>query len=97
MKNKTLQTLKYILFDAVSAATAWTLFFYYRSVSVENGVFVFSETYILFVNVKSLSLPMAQKYGNVNELPRFLELSKDGTRNPDLLFTDGSGCDNFGL
>tara|TARA_B100000900_G_C20576936_1_gene715743 strand:+ start:422 stop:1822 length:1401 start_codon:yes stop_codon:yes gene_type:complete len=46
MKNRTLQTLKYILFDTISASTAWTLFFYYRSVVVENGVFVFSETYI---------------------------------------------------
>lgn len=46
MKNKPLQTLKYILFDTISASTAWTLFFYYRSVVVENGVFVFSETYI---------------------------------------------------
>ena len=46
MKNKPLQTFKYILFDAISAVLAWTLFFYYRSVAVENGVFVFSETYI---------------------------------------------------
>ena len=46
MKNKPLQTFKYILFDAISAVVAWTLFFYYRSVVVENGVFVFSETYI---------------------------------------------------
>jgi len=46
MKNRPLQTLKYILFDTISASTAWTLFFYYRSVVVENGVFVFSETYI---------------------------------------------------
>lgn len=46
MKNKPLQTLKYILFDTISASAAWTLFFYYRSVVVENGVFVFSETYI---------------------------------------------------
>ena len=46
MKNKSLQTFKYIVFDAISALVAWTLFFYYISVVVENGFFVFSETYI---------------------------------------------------
>ena len=44
MKNKPLQTLKYILFDAISAATAWVLFFYYRSVQIDDKNIIISDT-----------------------------------------------------
>lgn len=37
--NKKLQAAKYILFDVIAAATAWTLFFYYRKIFVESQKF----------------------------------------------------------
>lgn len=46
MKNSFLQTLKYILFDAVSAAAAWILFFYYRSVYIDGKSVLLSNTQI---------------------------------------------------
>ncbi len=37
--NRKLQTFKYILFDLLSAAGAWSIFFYYRKTYVESQVF----------------------------------------------------------
>lgn len=37
--NKKLQTLKYLFFDLVSAATAWSLFFVFRKRYIESGKF----------------------------------------------------------
>ena len=48
MKNKPLQTLKYILFDAISAATAW--------VSEENAVWALNTC------VKNCFLHMCEKF-----------------------------------
>ena len=46
--------------------------------------------------VRSLSLEIAQKYGAVIPIP-VLELSDiEGFKNPDLLSTVGSGCENTG-
>lgn len=39
--NPRLQTLKYILFDWIAAAAAWSLFFYYRKTYVESSKFGF--------------------------------------------------------
>ena len=51
--NKTLQTLKYIVFDYLAAALAWALFYSYRKVYIESlkfGIDIpleFSDTFIL--------------------------------------------------
>ncbi|MCF8465094.1 MAG: sugar transferase [Flavobacteriales bacterium] len=37
--NKELQTFKYILFDLLAAAVAWSIFFYYRKTYVESNKF----------------------------------------------------------
>jgi exopolysaccharide biosynthesis polyprenyl glycosylphosphotransferase len=37
--NKTLQVVKYVISDAIAAASAWTLFYAYRKVSVESVKF----------------------------------------------------------
>jgi exopolysaccharide biosynthesis polyprenyl glycosylphosphotransferase len=37
--NKNLQVAKYVLFDLLAAAIAWTLFFTYRKFQVDNNVF----------------------------------------------------------
>ncbi|MGB1316606.1 MAG: sugar transferase [Flavobacteriales bacterium] len=37
--NRPLQTFKYILFDLLAAAVAWSCFFYYRKVVVESQIF----------------------------------------------------------
>ena len=55
MKNSFLQTLKYILFDAVSAAAAWILFFYYRSVYIDGKSVLLSNTQIKGVILITLS------------------------------------------
>ena len=55
MKNSFLQTLKYILFDAVSAAAAWILFFYYRSVYIDGKSVLFSNTQIKGVILITIS------------------------------------------
>ena len=55
MKNKPLQTLKYILFDAISAATAWVLFFYYRSVQIDGRNIILSNTHIKGVIIVTLA------------------------------------------
>lgn len=55
MKNSFLQTLKYILFDAISAAAAWILFFYYRSVYIDGKSVLFSNTQIKGVILITLS------------------------------------------
>ena len=44
----------------------------------------------------SLSIPKVKKYGTSNPAPKFLVSVKDGGKKPDLLFTDGSGWENFG-
>lgn len=46
MKNKPLQTLKYILFDTISAATAWVLFFYYRIEQIDCKTINISNMFI---------------------------------------------------
>ena len=46
MKNKPLQTLKYILFDTISAATAWVLFFYYRIEQIDGKTINISNMFI---------------------------------------------------
>ena len=55
MKNKPLQTLKYILFDAISAATAWVLFFYYRSVQIDGKSIILSNTHIKGVVIVTIA------------------------------------------
>ena len=37
--NKKLQAAKYILFDLIAAASAWSIFFYYRKTYVESHKF----------------------------------------------------------
>ena len=55
MKNKPLQTLKYILFDAISAATAWVLFFDYRSVQIDGKSIIISDTLTTGVVIVTLA------------------------------------------
>ena len=55
MKNKPLQTLKYILFDAISAATAWVLFFYYRSEQIDGRNIILSNTHIKGVIIVTIA------------------------------------------
>ena len=44
--NKPLQTFKYILFDTISAATAWVLFFYYRIEQIDGKTINISNMFI---------------------------------------------------
>jgi len=48
--NSKIQTIKYLVWDALSASLAWGMFFFYRKLSVENGRFddisnVFHDTH----------------------------------------------------
>ncbi len=46
--NKVKQTFKYVFSDFIAASLAWTVFFIYRKVYIENGVF--NKTDIIFDN-----------------------------------------------
>ena len=55
MKNKPLQTIKYILFDIISAATAWVLFFYYRVEQIEDKTINISNMFIKDIIIVTIS------------------------------------------
>lgn len=54
MKNKLLQTLKYIVIDIISSALAWLLFMYYRVVYLDESIFVLKPEYILNMSIISI-------------------------------------------
>ena len=54
MKNKLLQTLKYIGIDIISSSLAWLLFMYYRVVYLDKSVFVLKPEYILNMSIISI-------------------------------------------
>lgn len=78
MKNKSLQTLKYLVFDALAAAIAWAFFFYYRTVFVEEGVFSQNNTF--YLGISSLSVgwilfyTLLGNYKNIYRKSRLKEL-----------------------
>ncbi len=54
MKNNYFKILNYLILDWIAAASAWTLFFYYRNIVVEKSFFVASNTYFKGVIIISI-------------------------------------------
>lgn len=80
MKNKLLQSLKYLFFDALAAAIAWALFFYYRTVIVEGNVFFQNNTFYLGISTITtgwvLFYALLGNYKNIYRKSRLKELGQ---------------------
>lgn len=83
MKNSFLQTLKYLLFDAIAAATAWILFFYYRSVQIDGKSIILTNTLVKGVILITLSWIILYAflgfYKNIYRKSRLRELGQTFT------------------
>lgn len=83
--NKTLQTLKYIFFDILSAAGAWSLFFIFRKAVIESGKYgehvpvVFGEKFFIGLIVVPLFwLALYALQGTYNAIYRKSRLKELG-------------------
>ena len=78
MKNNYFKILNYLILDWIAAASAWTLFFYYRNVVVEKSFFVASNTYFKGVIIISicwvLFYTIIGDYKNIYRKSRLKEL-----------------------
>lgn len=78
--NRKLQRLKYMLTDIISAAIAWSAFYYFRKVKIENSVFEVDEKYYLGVVLIPLFwlalYKLAGIYKNIYRKSRLKELGQ---------------------
>ena len=80
MKNNLLHTLKYIIFDILSASIAWVMFMYYRIVYLDNSVFKFRDEHFIHLAIISVCwvifYSLAGNYNDIYRKSRLKEITQ---------------------